>query len=148
MKLRKLLNVLAEIEDERKLPYDALEDFNYKSHSNGCDMSILDMDLIHLIRAFKILSRRVEYTEKYTPIYRGRELVLEKIPNDDDGKKLVSLLRKHLNRDGYKMRVRGQNVSEPYKKKNCGRCHTYHGQEIAKSKNLRIYFDRLYDFKA
>lgn len=142
MKLRKLLEIQGIVEDGRKLPYDVFESFEYLSHSHGENIDILEMDLVHFIRAFKQISTRLAYSNNHRRVNKGRELVLEKIPNNDDGKQFVALLRQYLNRDGYKMRVRGQNVSEPYKKKNCGRCHTYHGQSVNKSDNLRIYFDR------
>ena len=86
MKVRKLLQLQSEIE-EIKVPCD-LCDGELKQHyseSKGEFMSILDMDLIHLIRSYnKTLSHRDEY------------------PDDDvydcisDIEKQVSLLRKLL----------------------------------------------------
>ena len=86
MKVRKLLQLQSEIE-EKKVPCD-LCDGELKQHyseSKGEFMSILDMDLIHLIRSYsKTLSHREEY------------------PDDDvydcisDIEKQVSLLRKLL----------------------------------------------------
>ena len=86
MKVRKLLQLQSEIE-EKKVPCD-LCDGELKHHyseSKGEFMSILDMDLIHLIRSYsKTLSHRDEY------------------PDDDvydcisDIEKQVSLLRKLL----------------------------------------------------
>ena len=86
MKVRKLLQLQSEIE-EKKVPCD-LCDGELKQHyseSKGEFMSILDMDLIHLIRSYsKTLSHRDEY------------------PDDDvydcisDIEKQVSLLRKLL----------------------------------------------------
>ena len=86
MKVRKLLQLQSEIE-EKKVPCD-LCDGELKQHyseSKGEFMSILDMDLIHLIRSYsKILSHRDEYPDQdvYDCI--------------SDIEKQVSLLRKLL----------------------------------------------------
>ena len=86
MKVRKLLQLQSEIE-EKKVPCDLCDDElnQHYSESKGEFMSILDMDLIHLIRSYsKTLSHRDEY------------------PDDDvydcisDIEKQVSLLRKLL----------------------------------------------------
>ena len=65
MKVRKLLQLQSEIE-EKKVPCD-LCDGELKQHyseSKGEFMSILDMDLIHLIRSYsKTLSHREEYPD-------------------------------------------------------------------------------------
>lgn len=62
------------------------------------------------------------------------EYVFSKIPNNDEGKELVRLMRKYFNRDTYELRVRGQYLNDgedwkPY----------VSGQPISKSKCLRIY---------
>ena len=66
MIVRKLLKIQANIED-RKVPYDMNDaDLNqHYSESKGEFMSILDMDLIHLIRSYsKTLSHRDEYPDQ------------------------------------------------------------------------------------
>ena len=56
MKVKKLLELQALIED-RKIPADMIEDdFNYWSRSKGDWVNILDMDLIHFIRALNLES--------------------------------------------------------------------------------------------
>ena len=56
MKVKKLLELQALIED-RKIPVDMIEDdFNYWSRSKGNWVNILDMDLIHVIRALNLES--------------------------------------------------------------------------------------------
>ena len=56
MKVKKLLELQALIED-RKIPADMIEDdFNYWSRSKGDWVNILDMDLIHVIRALNLES--------------------------------------------------------------------------------------------
>ena len=56
MKVKKLLELQALIED-KKIPADMIEDdFNYWSRSKGEWVNILDMDLIHVIRALNLES--------------------------------------------------------------------------------------------
>ena len=65
MKVRKLLELQSNIE-ERKVPCDLCDDElkPHYSESKGEFMSILDMDLIHLIRSYsKTLSHREEYPD-------------------------------------------------------------------------------------
>ena len=87
MIVRKLLKIQETIE-KRNIPVDIQHRDNLKPHyseSKGEFMSILDMDLIHLIRSYsKILSHRDEYPDQdvYDCI--------------NDIEKQVSLLRKLL----------------------------------------------------
>ena len=53
MKVRKLLELQALIE-ERKIPCYMTDDFKYWSKSKSDWVSILDMDLIHVVRALNI----------------------------------------------------------------------------------------------
>jgi hypothetical protein len=56
LKVKKLLELQALIED-KKIPADMIEDdFNYWSRSKGDWVNILDMDLIHVIRALNLES--------------------------------------------------------------------------------------------
>lgn len=56
MKVKKLLELQALIED-KKIPADMIEDdFNYWSRSKGDWVNILDMDLIHVVRALNLES--------------------------------------------------------------------------------------------
>ena len=57
-----------------------------------------------------------------------------RIPNDDEGKALVAAMKKHLNKDRYQLRVKGQGLIEGEN----WRRYTY-GQPIDKSTHLRIY---------
>ena len=57
MKVKKLLELQALIED-RKIPADMIEDdFNYWSRSKGDWVNILDMDLVHVVRALNVESK-------------------------------------------------------------------------------------------
>lgn len=71
-------------------------------------------------------------TKKQTaPLY-----VFTDIPNDEDGNALVAGMRKHLNKDRYRLRVRGQYLKEG----NDWRKYEM-GQPIALSKCLRVYVE-------
>ena len=55
MKLKKLLEI-NQMCEERKAPFDIQESFEYESSSDG-NINILDMDIVHFVRAFKVLAR-------------------------------------------------------------------------------------------
>ena len=70
---------------------------------------------------------------------RGHNYVFSEIPNDPDGRFLVSKMKDFLNRDTYKLRVRGQHLKDGLN----WREHTY-GQSIDNSKCLRVYIEEKY----
>ena len=59
------------------------------------------------------------------------------IPNDSEGQEFVDNVKKYLNTNKYKMRVRGQHVKEEYK----GTGVTDYGQNIKQSTHLRVYIE-------
>jgi len=65
--------------------------------------------------------------------------VFSEIPNNEEGRELVRLMRKYLNKDTYNMRVKGQHLIDS-EKPNWRRWSN--GQPISLSKNLRVYIDR------
>jgi len=60
------------------------------------------------------------------------------IPNTEEGRLLIELMKKYLNKDGYSIRVRGQYMTD-FAKKNWKRCEM--GQPIDHSKCLRVYLN-------
>jgi len=56
MKLKKLLEI-NQMCEERKAPWDIQESFQYNSKSLGT-IDILDMDIAHFVRAFKLLNEQ------------------------------------------------------------------------------------------
>ena len=56
MKLKKLLEI-NQMCEERKAPWDVQESFEYDSESLGAT-DILDMDITHFVRAFKLLDKK------------------------------------------------------------------------------------------
>ena len=71
---------------------------------------------------------------------KGCGYVFSEIPNDCDGKKFTDDLKKYLNKESYKLRVRGQYLDEKTKKAEGWRPYEY-GQPMEKSKCLRVYVD-------
>ena len=55
MKIKKLLKLQSVIEDS-KIPCDFSDEFKYWSRSKGDWVNILDMDLIHVVRALNLES--------------------------------------------------------------------------------------------
>jgi len=68
---------------------------------------------------------------------KGCGYVFSEIPNDTDGQEFVDTMKKYLNRDSYKMRVRGQHIKPELR----GTGATEYGQSRNESTHLRIYID-------
>jgi len=68
---------------------------------------------------------------------KGCNYVFSEIPNDTDGQEFVDTMKKYLNKDSYKMRVRGQHIKEELK----GTGATYWGQGLNESSHIRVYVD-------
>jgi hypothetical protein len=62
------------------------------------------------------------------------------IPNTEEGREFVRLMRKYLNRDTYSMRVKGQYLKDELKGGYEWHKNT-HGQPVQDSKCLRVYLD-------
>ena len=56
MKVKKLLEIQSVIE-ESKIPCDMTNEFKYWSKSKGDWVNILDMDLVHVVRALNLESK-------------------------------------------------------------------------------------------
>jgi len=56
MKLKKLLEI-NQMFEERKAPWDVQESYTYTSKTSG-EIDILDMDISHFVRAFKLLNKQ------------------------------------------------------------------------------------------
>ena len=68
----------------------------------------------------------------------GSRYMFSEIPNDTDGQEFVDHMKKHLNKESYKLRVRGQHIKPELK----GTGATYWGQGINESTHLRVYIDK------
>ena len=71
----------------------------------------------------------------------GHNYVFSEIPNDCDGQRFTDDLKQYLNKDSYKMRVRGQYLKDEVKETEGWRKYEA-GQPINKSKCLRVYLDK------
>jgi len=68
---------------------------------------------------------------------QGCNYVFSEIPNDTDGQEFVDTMKKYLNKESYKMRVRGQHIKPELR----GTGATYWGQGLNESSHMRIYID-------
>ena len=69
---------------------------------------------------------------------KGCGYMFSEIPNDTDGQEFVDTMKQYLNKDSYKMRVRGQHIKPELR----GTGATYWGQSKAESTHMRIYIDK------
>lgn len=76
----------------------------------------------------------------------GHAYVFSEIPNDDEGREFVQKMKGYLNKESYKLRVKGQYLDEETKRTEGWKVHQY-GQPISKSKCLRVYVDVKKDSK-
>jgi len=70
MKLKKLLEI-NQMCEEKKAPQDLQESFEYESSSEGKDINILDMDIVHFVRAFKVLAKKNKETQLEKKVFKG-----------------------------------------------------------------------------
>ena len=97
--------------------------------------------------AYDVAWKRIQTLEKRAEMWqreyekathkKGCNYVFSEIPNDTDGQEFVDTMKKYLNKDSYKMRVRGQHIKEELK----GTGATYWGQGLNESSHMRIYVD-------
>ena len=146
---------------ERKRPCDMTDVLNYQLKSNSTQeyKRIGDYYLTHLLR--KIVKDTESHHDK---VARLEELIEEKdkfihkliqeqepkgwrymfcdIPNKQIGKIFVRMLKKYLNKESYKIRVKGQYLDDETKKTEGWKKYEF-GQPIGKSKCLRVYVDKV-----
>lgn len=77
----------------------------------------------------------------------GHAYVFSEIPNDDEGREFVQKMKDYLNKESYKIRVKGQYLDEETKRTDGWKPYQY-GQPISKSKCLRVYVDVKKDDKS
>ncbi len=169
MKIHRVVQMLGATTTSGKLASD-MYDLNYKtyySEADGKDIPISHMDFQHLIRAFIKMMDKVERcmkernflqeenenlevnAEYWKAQYRiandllrikGDKKMFSEIPNNSFGKSLVDNMKAYLNKDSYRMRVRGQYLDDETKQSEGWRKYD-RGQPIDKSKCLRVYID-------
>ena len=72
---------------------------------------------------------------------KGCNYVFSEIPNDEEGNAFVKDMKQYLNKESYKIRIKGQYLKDEVKEAEGWRPYNY-GQPINKSKCLRVYVDR------
>ena len=153
MKIKKLIKLLGVIEG--KLPQDMYELGSY-TKQNGSWVGIDDMDFIHLMRAFQKISNRLEELAlsqaiwddafnpaKDIPVYTNNapRYAFAEVPNNMYGQSFVTAVKEYINRDRYKVRVRGQYLDHD----KMGKGETWKNFErevpLDRAKCIRIYLD-------
>ena len=71
---------------------------------------------------------------------KGKVYMFSDIPNDCDGQRFTDDLKKYLNKESYKMRIRGQYLKDEIKETEGWKKYE-RGQPISHSKCLRVYID-------
>jgi len=157
---------------ERKRPCDMTDVLNYQLKSNTTQeyKRIGDYYLTHLLRKIvkdteshhdkvatlkAIIKEKDEIIDKYaTEEHRWRKAYHDNfnikgwrymfcdIPNKPIGKIFVRMLKKYLNKESYKIRVKGQYLDDETKKTEGWKKYEF-GQPIGKSKCLRVYIDKV-----
>ena len=87
-------------------------------------------------------SKHVEYWRKLyynCESTKGHYYTFTEVPQDEEGKEFVKNCRKYLNRESYKIRVKGQHL----KKELYGQGKASYGQSIEDSTHLRVYIDAI-----
>ena len=67
----------------------------------------------------------------------GHYYTFTEVPQDEEGKEFVKNCKKYLNKDSYKIRVKGQHL----KKELYGQGKAYHGANMEDSTHMRVYID-------
>ena len=78
-----------------------------------------------------------ERVEELIPVKAYPKYDFCEIPNDCEGQEFIDNVKKYLNTNKYKMRVRGQHMKDDYQ----GTGATAYGQSIDQSTHLRVYIE-------
>lgn len=68
---------------------------------------------------------------------KGHYYTFSEVPQDEEGKEFVKNCRKYLNKESYKIRVKGQHL----KKELYGQGKAYHGANMGDCTHMRVYID-------
>ena len=73
-------------------------------------------------------------------LYRQHRYVFSEIPNTEENMKMVKLMKKHINKERYNLRWRGQYLDDKTKETEGWKPYS-DGQPMSKSKCIRVYID-------
>ena len=95
----------------------------------------INTDTYHRVTTIDDNMKRLAYLEK---LLEAKNYVFSEIPNTPENLKMLKLLKKHVNKDMYRVRWRGQYLvdGEDWRK-------YVDGQPLSKSKCIRVYIDNL-----
>ena len=150
---KKMQNILAEevrrdtqegavAELTQEVEYLTEENERLKTHDKQLEVSVsqtnqimkLEQEVSRLREHNAYLKERVE---ELIPVKAHPKYDFSEIPNDCEGQEFIDNVKKYLNTNKYKMRVRGQHVKDEYK----GTGATSYGQNIDQSTHLRVYIE-------
>jgi len=131
------MNINRELLDVKDKLKDTVSKQAYQIMFDECQKIAKDLDRAN--NSIRYLERSLD---NYIP--KGDLKMFSEIPNTDEGWEFVDNLKRYLNKESYKVRVRGQYLDDETKKTEGWRRYTY-GQPIEKSKCLRVYVDIVND---
>ena len=118
--------------------------FDKKLNDKGLELTVKIENLEQMLEEKdEMIVKETEMRERWRQAYhnehvcKGHVMMFKDIPNTDYGWEFVDNLKRFLNKDSYKIRVRGQYLvdGENWKRYSFG-------QPIEKSKCLRVYVDK------
>jgi len=131
------MNINRDLLDVKDKLKDTVSKQAYQIMFDSCQQIAKDLDKAN---------DKIRYLERSLDNYipKGDLKMFSEIPNTDEGWEFVDNLKRYLNKESYKVRVRGQYLDDETKKTEGWRRYTY-GQPIEKSKCLRVYVDIVND---
>ena len=127
------MNINRDLLDVKDKLKDTVSKQAYQIMFDNCQQIAKDLDKAN---------DKIRYLERSLDNYipKGDLKMFSEIPNTDEGWEFVGKLKHYLNKDSYKIRVRGQYLDTVTKLSEGWRRYSY-GQPIEKSRCLRVYVD-------
>ena len=120
---------------KKKLSMDFVVVETYKEKNEKLEGIIEEKDEIIDFNRKKFHYWHKAYNE--VTYVKGCRYVFSEIPNDTEGQEFVDTCKKYLNKESYKIRVKGQHLKpELY-----GQNRAYHGANLGDSTHMRVYID-------
>ena len=127
------MSINRDLLDEKDKLKDTVSKQAYQIMSDECHKIAKELDKAN--DKARYLRRSLD---SYIP--KGDVKMFSEIPNSNAGWEFVDKLKRYLNKESYKIRVRGQYLDDETKKNEGWQRYSY-GQPIEKSKCLRVYVD-------
>jgi len=127
------MSINRDLLDEKDKLKDTVSKQAYRIIFDNCQQIAKELDTAN--DKARYLRRSLD---SYVP--KGDVKMFSEIPNNTIGQRLIELMKIYLNKESYKMRVRGQYLNDETKQTEGWRKYE-RGQPIEKSKCLRVYID-------